>query len=139
MAVRPTDGHQRNGIPELVQQRVEADVPSPGCGELDAQRNAVYQLADPLHQALVELVGPSRAVERSRPIKEELHRWRAAGRGAGERLDRPHLLPVDVERVAAGGKDVDAVRRLNQEADQGRRALGDVFAVVHDQQQVPIG
>ncbi len=104
--------------------------PHPRGGQLDRERQAVEPAADLGDRALDLAVG----VEVRPGGAGTLHEQRG-GVGGGHRGQRPDLLALDAERLAARGEHDDAGAVRHHAIEQPRRGVEHVLAVVQHEQQ----
>jgi hypothetical protein len=136
---------EAEAVVEARRDLVRAQMPHARPRELDRERDAVQPLADLSHRA-VGLARERKAGARRRcAIREQLDRLAAAasleirlGRRDRERRHLPHVLSVDVERLAARGEDRQPRTAAEQEIGELRGALDDVLTVVEHEQHVPV-
>ncbi len=105
--------------------------PEPGGGEFDRQRQAVEGGADPRHGVAV---GGFAGSDGRGPLGEQ-----PRGGDGGQGADRDQRLAGQAQRFAAGGQHAHAGSGPEQPPDQPRGIGDDVFAVVEDEQQRPVG
>ena len=115
-------------------------------GQLDGERHAVQGAGDPADGNDVGLVEDGSRSSRAGPLHEQLGgRIREdliRGRVLGGSRERPHVdldLVGDGERFAAGGQDRDVGAAAQDVVGQSRGRIDDVFAVVEEEQQPPVG
>jgi hypothetical protein len=102
-------------------------------GELDGERQAVDAADDLGHRRFVGRRQVERGIAAARVLDERPHRLRPA-----QRLQADDVLPGDVQRHARGGEHADAGGAGEQRGDEVARGLGDVLAVVQEQQEGPV-
>ena len=125
---------------EPVRQLPQRHRGGPRRRHLDGQRQPVEPPNDPPRGlGLVPADGPLGA-HRPHPLGQQAHRHRLPRqrgvRRGRQRLDRPGVLAVDAEALAAGGEDPDARPARDQRLHDGGGLVEDVLAVVEDDEQV---
>ena len=138
-------GEQAEAIVEARGDLVRAEMSHARGRELDRERNAVEALADLPHRAVgrggekrSRRAPPPRDLRRagsprSRGPRRSRPRW-----GHVERWDLPHVLAVNVERLAARGEDRESRTATQQQVGDLGGAVHDVLAVVEHEQQVAV-
>ena len=115
-------------------------------GQLDGERHAVQGAGDPADGNDVGLVEDGSRSSRAGTLHEQLGgrivEDLIRGRVFGWSRQRPDVdldLVGDGERFAAGGQDRDVGAAAQDVVGQSRGRIDDVFAVVEEEQQPPVG
>jgi hypothetical protein len=137
-------GEQAEPVLEALQDLFRREDAQPHRRELDRQRDPVEPTTQIEHRGPVAL--HDREVRRHGrgPVEEERHGVVVGGVACpdllvgvrdGQWRHQEDLLALDPEHVPAGGEDAQPGGRGQQLADQHRTGIGEVFAVVEDDQK----
>ncbi|MCZ7528767.1 MAG: hypothetical protein M5U14_21770 [Acidimicrobiia bacterium] len=102
---------------------------------LDREREAVEPVDDLLDGGPLPVVGVEVGTHRAGPFEEQLER-RGARRPRRQGRDRPPVLPLDAESLAARGQHPHAGSSAAEDLDRPGGRVGQVLAVVEDGEQV---
>ena len=105
----------------------------PGGGQLDGQRQPIDPVANLGDGRVGLLRGHELGLPLPRPLDEQ-----AVGVLMSQRLQPPDSLPLNAQRLAAGGHDPDVRARLEQGRRQLGRLIDHVLAVVEHEEQVAV-
>ncbi len=136
-------GEDAEGVVETVEDALRIEHAAPGGGQLDGQWDAVEpvaQLGDdrPIVDGEVEVgsspTGPVAEQADGVELRQCLDGGGGGPIGKAQRWDAPRPLSREVEHDATRREDVQLRSAPEEPVDQGGDDLGDVLAVVHDQE-----